>query len=298
MPEQRPPIDDFPFRPVFDAAKNAMLLVDDEPRLIAANGAATALLRYPDGALDGAAVADIAKGGARGLREGWQEIVAAGDGVLHLRTADGQLVEVELHVTERVGDGVHLVIVDLAASETSSPWLTPRQEDTLRLLCDGATNQQIANALGISEPTVQKHIASIKERLGAATRAQAVALALQRPEFAERVVSERLYVHQAIRVGTGPIADTRLVYVSHETRTQQPEIVPQIGQSMSSWYPDYTRSELFAMIAEAIETGEIQSTDRIVLRPPWRPSGYHLTAIAAPIGPERAVFMTASPLGR
>lgn len=298
MPEQRRPIDDFPFRPVFDAAQNAMLLVDDEPRLIAANSAATRLLRYPDGALDGAAIADFARGGARGLREGWRGIVAAGSGVLELRTADGALVTVDLHVSERVADGVHLVIVDATPDAASTPWLTSRQEDTLRLLCDGATNQQIAIALGISEPTVQKHIASIKERLGATTRAQAVALALQRREFATRVGSEWLYVHQAIRADDARITDTRLIYVSHETRRRQPELATHLGKAMTAWYPDYARSELFTLLAQAIETGEVQRAERVIVHPPPHPEGATRTAVVAPIGPERAVFMTAPPPGR
>lgn len=292
MPDRLRTADGFPFRPIFEAAENAMLLVDGEPRVVAANGAAARLLGHPEDSLDGRPAKEITDGD--GPTEAWRALLADGAGVLDLRTADGRPIEVDLNVTGRIGDEVHLVIVSAVQRTPPPPTLTTRQEDTLRLLCDGATNQQIAAALGISEPTVQKHIASIKERLGAATRAQVVAIALQRRDLALRIGTERLYVHQAIRTASGEIADTRLLYISHQTRHQQPEMIPRLGTAMGEWYPDYQSSDLFAILVEAIETGDLQTADRVVLRPPWRPTGYEVSAVAAPIGPDRAVFMTNS----
>ena len=43
--------------------------------------------------------------------------------------------------------------------------LTPREREVLRLMAEGRSNQGIAERLGISERSVQMHVASIFERL-------------------------------------------------------------------------------------------------------------------------------------
>jgi DNA-binding CsgD family transcriptional regulator len=58
--------------------------------------------------------------------------------------------------------------------------LTPRERDVLELLVDGASNKEIARALGISVSTVKFHVRSIADKLGADGRAEAVAHALRR----------------------------------------------------------------------------------------------------------------------
>jgi DNA-binding NarL/FixJ family response regulator len=63
--------------------------------------------------------------------------------------------------------------------ELASP-LTPRETEILRLLADGLANKQVAARLGISEHTVKTHVASLFEKLGADTRAEAVALGVRR----------------------------------------------------------------------------------------------------------------------
>lgn len=55
--------------------------------------------------------------------------------------------------------------------------LSAREEEVLRLLAEGATNQAIADALIITERTAKKHVANILAKLGAANRTQAVARA-------------------------------------------------------------------------------------------------------------------------
>jgi DNA-binding CsgD family transcriptional regulator len=46
-------------------------------------------------------------------------------------------------------------------------------------VADGKVNKQIGAALGISPLTVKNHLARIRARLGAADKAQAVAIALR-----------------------------------------------------------------------------------------------------------------------
>lgn len=57
------------------------------------------------------------------------------------------------------------------------PRLTEREREVLRLL--GRSNKEIAAQLGISERTVKFHVTSIFGKLGAETRAQAVAIAAE-----------------------------------------------------------------------------------------------------------------------
>ncbi len=53
--------------------------------------------------------------------------------------------------------------------------LSARERTVLRLVADGLPTKQIARQLGITERTVKFHVSSIMNKLGAGTRAQAVA---------------------------------------------------------------------------------------------------------------------------
>jgi DNA-binding NarL/FixJ family response regulator len=56
--------------------------------------------------------------------------------------------------------------------------LTHRELEVLQLMARGSTNRQIAQQLGISEHTVKFHAAAILGKLGARSRAEAVARAI------------------------------------------------------------------------------------------------------------------------
>src|SRR5262249_82012 len=58
--------------------------------------------------------------------------------------------------------------------------LTPREVDVLKCIGEGLTNKLIARRLNISLHTVKFHIESLLRKLGATTRAQALAKALER----------------------------------------------------------------------------------------------------------------------
>jgi len=55
---------------------------------------------------------------------------------------------------------------------------TSREREILALLATGATDNEIADILALSPATVQTHVRNAKTKLGARTRAQAVALAI------------------------------------------------------------------------------------------------------------------------
>jgi LuxR family maltose regulon positive regulatory protein len=55
--------------------------------------------------------------------------------------------------------------------------LTQREQEVLRLLVEGASNQDIANRLVISLATVKKHVSNLLGKLQAESRTQAIARA-------------------------------------------------------------------------------------------------------------------------
>ena len=59
---------------------------------------------------------------------------------------------------------------------TRSARLTRREMEILQLLADGLTNKQIGRELSIELPTVKNHVHNVLEKLGAGTRAEAVAV--------------------------------------------------------------------------------------------------------------------------
>ncbi len=73
------------------------------------------------------------------------------------------------------------VIAASAASveRLSHAGLTPRETEVLAWLARGKTNRDIADILGMSHRTVNKHLEHIFEKLGVETRAAAAALASQ-----------------------------------------------------------------------------------------------------------------------
>ena len=58
--------------------------------------------------------------------------------------------------------------------------LTPRELATLRLMADGKANKEIASELGISDRTVKTHLGHLFEKLGVASRTEAIKVAMRR----------------------------------------------------------------------------------------------------------------------
>jgi DNA-binding NarL/FixJ family response regulator len=57
--------------------------------------------------------------------------------------------------------------------------LTSRESDVLRLLAEGQTDKQIADALFIGVRTAESHVSSVLSKLGARNRAEAAAYAVR-----------------------------------------------------------------------------------------------------------------------
>ncbi len=59
-----------------------------------------------------------------------------------------------------------------------TPALSVRERECLQLLANGLSNKRMASYLQVSEATIAMHIINAKSRLQAATREQAVAIAV------------------------------------------------------------------------------------------------------------------------
>lgn len=107
------------------------------------------------------------------------EALAAGARGALFRETDGPRLAAALAAVAR-----GLVVVDEALAE---PWrrrgagpaaaeaLTPREREVLDLLAQGLSNRRIGERLGIGERTAKFHVNAILGKLGAQTRAEAVA---------------------------------------------------------------------------------------------------------------------------
>lgn len=71
-------------------------------------------------------------------------------------------------------------LFEATKSEESSPYgLTRRERDVLRLMADGLTDKEIADALFLARATASKHVAAVLVNLGVDSRSAAVAVALR-----------------------------------------------------------------------------------------------------------------------
>jgi DNA-binding NarL/FixJ family response regulator len=130
-----------------------------------------------------AAVPAMLRAGARGVLPDdatGEEIAAAIDAA-----AAGLVVVPPELVTDLVSsqpersDGAGLARPGAGAPPTA-PALTPREREVLSMLAEGLPNKLIAARLGISEHTVKTHLEAIFDKLGASTRAEAVARGVRR----------------------------------------------------------------------------------------------------------------------
>jgi DNA-binding CsgD family transcriptional regulator len=186
----------------------SILVVDDQRRCLEANLAACRLLGLPRRAAVGRAVDDFLTSGMRKrLDHVWRAFREGGGhaGPFELSSQAAEAHEVNISVVANVLPGRHLLILSATESQpgeveaprnvqpnarnrprevNSAPRFgrggpTSREREVLALLAAGATDEQIAEMLELSPATVQTHVRNAKAKLGARTRAQAVAMALQ-----------------------------------------------------------------------------------------------------------------------
>jgi PAS domain S-box-containing protein len=178
-------------------APQAVVVVNDRRRCAEANEQACELIGLRRDEIVGRRLDSLLKPNMRGrLSHVWTAFAEAGGHAGPFTLASG--AEIQIALTPNLMPDRHLLVLAPiapgvasaaerpAASEDHSPPAhqgrrpSARELEVLTLLADGATDPQIAKRLELSPATVQTHVRNAKAKLGARTRAQAVALVLER----------------------------------------------------------------------------------------------------------------------
>jgi PAS domain S-box-containing protein len=190
-------------RAAFERVRNPMLIVDDQRRYVTANAPALGLLGMAPEEVPWHRIDDFTPAQDRArLVEQWDAFLVNGgmEGLFHLRLPNGSLVPVEFSATANVLPGRHLSVVmprgegfveasqgvvhrevgwtRLVAREAEQAPLTIREHEVITLVSAGLQGGEIAARLGVSPETIKSHVQNAMTKLGAHTRAHAVAIAL------------------------------------------------------------------------------------------------------------------------
>jgi DNA-binding CsgD family transcriptional regulator len=167
-----------------------MLLLDDDRRLRQANRAALQMLGLQLSALTRHRLDQlVARTSNEALDSEWRRMLAAGQGHgrLLVRRPDGGVVEFHYSATARIAGELHLLVLvpgaDLREGITPGPALSDREREVLSRIANGEEGTELAGRLLIAPETVRRHLSNARQKLGARSRAHAVALALARGEI-------------------------------------------------------------------------------------------------------------------
>ena len=180
---------------VFRRSSNAILLVDDERRIVEVNEPAVALVARSRSELIGKSIVDVIDPSERveSARQ-WQAFLHSGEytGARDLLRADGSTVPIDFAARLAAVDGRRLAIYGMLAKDGSRPTpsaarpparsstrpLTRREREVVTLIAMGRETAQIAQELHVSPETVRTHVRNAMAKLGAHTRAQLAAIVL------------------------------------------------------------------------------------------------------------------------
>ena len=203
-------------RTAFECVSNPMVLVDDQRWCVTANAPACGLLALVPEEVPWYRLDDFSSTPDRErVDEFWQAFLANGamEGWYQLPLPSGGFLPIEFSATANVLPGRHLSVIvprpDKAASAIAKPspdrhakastsviaaarteWirvaprntdqvaLTQREREVLGLIAGGLQGGRIAERLVLSADTIKTHAQNAMAKLGAHTRAHAVAIAL------------------------------------------------------------------------------------------------------------------------
>ena len=101
------------------------------------------------------------------------------DGVIFKSAADTELIK----AIRKVANGEKYISSDVAkllASDPPIPPLSPRQRDILESMARGLSNAEIARQFNITPTVVREYSIALFQKIGAANRTEAVAIALRK----------------------------------------------------------------------------------------------------------------------
>lgn len=115
-----------------------------------------------------------------------QGLQAGAMGYVHKDTETANLVQAMRdaqrgirYVSPQVLQEVRKDLPSIVGGKTSSPSLTPREEEIVRLLAQGHSVRESAQMLGVSMKTVEAHKFNLMRKLGIHNKAQLVTYAIQ-----------------------------------------------------------------------------------------------------------------------
>jgi DNA-binding NarL/FixJ family response regulator len=114
------------------------------------------------------------------------DALRAGAAGIALKSGDPEELEQAILTVAGGGDYIDPRLAPLLAKKDGNgklKTLSPREREIMGLLSQGLSGEEAAKQLFLSSETVRTHVRNAMTKLGAATRAHAVALALQRGEI-------------------------------------------------------------------------------------------------------------------
>jgi DNA-binding CsgD family transcriptional regulator len=199
-------------RAAFARSRHPMLIADDQRRWVTGNKAAFELLEIAPEEIAWRTMDDFTPPSERKrLEEQWGAFLASGaaEGWYELYVPDRGPVPLEFSATANVMPGRHLSVFlppDQAFAEQTeaalvrdAAWmpvatqpqvrsrLSAREREVMTLVAAGLQSADVAERLFLSTETVKSHVHNALGKLGARTRAHAVAIALVTGEIAWEV---------------------------------------------------------------------------------------------------------------
>jgi PAS domain S-box-containing protein len=184
-------------RSAFARSRHSMLIADDQRRWVAGNAAACELLGIAQETVSWHTMDDFTPLGERArLKEQWAEFLESGEaeGRYQLYVANREPFPVEFGAIANVLPGRHLALFippdEAHGGGLEADWkprkavhdgrlaLTKREREIMTLAAAGGQSGDMAERLFLSPETIKSHVANAMSKLGAHTRAHAVAIAL------------------------------------------------------------------------------------------------------------------------
>jgi PAS domain S-box-containing protein len=179
-----------------DQAPVPMLAADEERCLLRVNRLFSDLTGYPPDRVEGMRIDDLLAPESRpGIEMRWADLLATGMGTARIVVlrADGQRLSARYGAFANVLPGIEVAALiaepgqdnrnQRPARARRAGQLTRREQESLRLVAMGMTTAAAAEQLGISPETVRTHVRNAMNKLGARTRAQAIAVAMRDGEI-------------------------------------------------------------------------------------------------------------------
>lgn len=195
-------------RVAFERSRHPMLIADDQRRWVTGNAAACDLLGIAREEVPWHKMDDFTPPSERGrLEEQWEAFLANGaaEGWYRLYVPDRGAMPLEFSAIANVLPARHLSVFippDKASTEEADgvlarevAWtpvvaersgrleLTEREREVMTLVASGLQTGDMAERLFLAPETVKSHVQNAMGKLGAHTRAHAVAIALTRAEI-------------------------------------------------------------------------------------------------------------------